>query len=316
MCGICGILGENAGKSEGLSRMLQAIAHRGPDDEGIFTDNNTIALGHRRLSIIDLSKNGHQPMFSADGRLAIIYNGELYNYKNLKLELQRVQAGDGNPRAYPFQTQSDTEVILAAYMRWGTDCLKYFNGMFAFAIWDKEKKELFVARDRLGIKPLYYWQDGKTFAFASEIRALLKSGFVPKKLNNNALYDYVTNQTVHHPQTIIANVKMIMPGHYTLIKDNDITSAKQVKYWSLFDIKKQTEDKSYSEICNDIKHLLYDAVEMRLVADVPFGAFLSGGIDSSLIVAIMSKLHVSTGKNFYGRFRRDQHLMKGHMHGK
>jgi len=297
VCGICGILGEKAGNADALSRMLQAIAHRGPDDEGTFSENN-IALGHRRLSIIDLSKNGHQPMLSADNRIAIIYNGELYNYKSLKLELQRVQAGETNARAYAFNTQSDTEVILAAYLRWGTDCLKYLNGMFAFAIWDKEKKELFIARDRLGIKPLYYWHDGKTFAFASEIRALLKSGLVPKKINNGALYDYVTNQTVHNPHTIIENVRMLMPGHYTLIKDGDISGAKQIKYWSLFDIKKQSEEKPYAEICKDVQDILTDSVEMRLVSDVPFGAFLSGGIDSSLIVAMMSKYMKQPVKTF------------------
>ena len=305
MCGICGILGENAGRAGSLSGMLQAIAHRGPDDEGTFTENH-IALGHRRLSIIDLSENGHQPMLSVDGRLAIIYNGELYNYKALKLELQRTLSGDAGLRAYPFQTQSDTEVILAAYLRWGTECVKHFNGMFAFAIWDKEKKELFIARDRLGIKPLYYWHDGKTFAFASEIRALLKSGLVPKKLNNAALNDYVTTQTVHAPYTIIENVKMLIPGHYTLIKENEITNAKQTKYWSLYDIPNQPEDKPYTEVTKQVSNLLYDAVEMRLVADVPFGAFLSGGIDSSIVVAIMSKLMSQKVKTFSVSFEEDK----------
>jgi asparagine synthase (glutamine-hydrolysing) len=177
--------------------------------------------------------------------------------------------------------------------------------MFAFAIWDKEKKELFIARDRLGIKPLYYWHEGKTFAFASEIRALLKSELVPKKLNNAALHDYVTTQTVHAPYTIIENVKMLMPGHYTVIKENEITSAKQTKYWSLYDIPNQQEDQPYTEITKQVSNLLYDAVEMRLVADVPFGAFLSGGIDSSIIVAIMSKLMSQKVKTFSVSFEED-----------
>jgi asparagine synthase (glutamine-hydrolysing) len=305
VCGICGILGSTADNSGNVSRMLQAIAHRGPDNEGTFFEGQ-ISLGHRRLSIIDLSKNGNQPMFSADGRLAIIYNGELYNYKSLRLELQRTQAGDAGARAYPFQTQSDTEVILAAYLRWGPECLKYFNGMYAMAIWDKEKKELFIARDRLGIKPLYYWHDGKTFAFASEIRALLKSGLVPKKLNTAALQDYVTTQTVHAPYTIIENVKMLLPGHYTVIKENEITSAKQTKYWSLHDIPNRQEDMPYEETCKRVNHLLYDAVEMRLVADVPFGAFLSGGIDSSIIVAMMSRLMTQKVKTFSVSFEEDK----------
>ena len=305
MCGICGLLGESNDATGNVSRMLQTIAHRGPNDEGTFFENK-VALGHRRLSIIDLSKNGHQPMFSADGRLAIVYNGELYNFKSLKLQLQRALSGDMQTMAYPFQTQSDTEVILAAYQKWGVDCLKYFNGMYALAIWDKEKKELFIARDRLGIKPLYYWHDGKTFAFASEIRALLKSGIVPKKLNNVALNDYVTYQTVHAPQTIIENVSMLMPGHYMLIKENEPGNILQKKYWNLFDIPNQPESKPYEEICKDVQHLLYDAVEMRLVADVPFGAFLSGGIDSSIIVAMMSKLMSQKVQTFSVNFIEDK----------
>ncbi|MGP8214081.1 MAG: asparagine synthase (glutamine-hydrolyzing) [Bacteroidia bacterium] len=306
MCGICGVIGEagtqNLVPNDVISRMLKAIAHRGPDDEGTYVENN-IALGHRRLSIIDLSKNGHQPMFSADGRLAIVYNGELYNFKTLKLELQRAFAGNNKDMAYPFRTQSDTEVILAAYLRWGADCLKHFNGMFAFAIWDKEKKELFIARDRLGIKPLYFWFNDKIFVFASELRALLQSGLVPKKLSSAALNDYVTNQTVHAPQTIIENVSILQPGHYMLIKENEPATMQQKKYWSLTDIPLQPENRPYPEICKDVQNLLFDAVEMRLVADVPFGAFLSGGIDSSIVVAMMSKLMTQKVKTFSVNFK-------------
>lgn len=303
MCGICGLLSEDNDKVNRLSLMLQAIAHRGPDDEGTFIENN-IALGHRRLSIIDLSKNGHQPMQSADGRLEIVYNGELYNYKDLKLELQRAQTGV-NSMAYPFQTQSDTEVILAAYQRWGKDCLKYFNGMFALAIWDKEKKELFIARDRLGIKPLYYyWDKNKTFAFASEIRALLKSGLVPKKLNNAALHYYVKRQTTPNIHTIVKDVHMLMPGYYAIIKE-DIDVVTPQSYWSLYNIKNQPDDKPYSEVCTDVGHLLYDSVEKQLASDAPFGAFLSGGIDSSLIVAIMSKYMAKKASTFSINFEEN-----------
>jgi len=291
MCGICGAIGlkdkDLAGKS--ISLMNAALAHRGPDDEGAFIDNG-IALGHRRLSIIDLSKSGHQPMTSADRRFVIVYNGELYNFKNLRLELQRSKIGDAHSIAYPFNTQTDTEVILAAYQRWGVDCLKYFNGMFAFAIWDKQKEELFIARDRLGIKPLYYYQNNG-IVFASEIRALLKSNVVPRKLDENALCDYVAFQTVHAPATIIQNVKMLLPGHYMLIKKGEeAIPVKQQKYWSLQDITNQSPVKPYEEICKDVKSLFIASVERRLVADVPFGAFLSGGIDSSLIVAVMAQL--------------------------
>ncbi len=290
MCGICGIIGlsDKEIAERAISKMNAAIAHRGPNDEGVFIEPG-IALGHRRLSIIDLSANGHQPMFSANGRFVLIYNGELYNYKSLRLELQRSKVGDTNS-AYSFSTQSDSEVILAAYQRWGVDCVKYFNGMFAFAIWDKEKEEVFIVRDRLGIKPLYYWQNNG-IVFASEIRALIKSNLIPKKLDKKALCDYVAFQTVHAPATILEDVKMLLPGHYLLIKKSDINiPVKQQKYWSLQDIPVQSPVKTYEQICKDVKDLFFASVERRLVADVPFGAFLSGGIDSSLVVAVMSKL--------------------------
>ncbi|HTB07187.1 MAG TPA: asparagine synthase (glutamine-hydrolyzing), partial [Bacteroidia bacterium] len=186
-------------------------------------------------------------------------------------------------------------------------CLKYFNGMYALAIWDLEKKELFIARDRLGIKPLYYWHDDKTFAFASEIRALLKSGLVPKKIDNASLHDYVTYQTVHAPNTIIENVKMLQPGHYMIIKDSEPGKIVQKKYWSLTDIPNQPAGKSYNEICKDVQQLLFNAIEMRLVADVPFGAFLSGGIDSSIIVAIMSKMMSQKVKTFSVSFQEEKY---------
>ncbi len=307
MCGICGILGfEDKEKVSGtIARMNKALAHRGPDDEGTFIENG-IALGHRRLSIIDLSKNGHQPMSTADGRYSIVYNGELYNYKSLKLELQRAATDGANTDPYPFKTQSDTEVILAAYLRWGANCLKYFNGMFAFAIWDKEKQELFIARDRLGIKPLYYWTDGKTLVFASELRALLESNFIARKVDFASLNYYVTYQTVHAPNTIIEDVKMLLPGHYMILdKKSLVNGVAQHKYWSLLNITTQKLDKSYGEICKDVQALLFDAVEARLVADVPFGAFLSGGIDSSIIVAIMSKLMSRKVQTFSVTFEED-----------
>lgn len=302
MCGICGILGNDAEAqklvSDGaLARMNAALAHRGPDDEGIFSENG-IALGHRRLSIIDLSKNGHQPMSSYDRRYTIAYNGELYNFKALRLQLQRSTTEDIHT-PYPFKTQTDTEVILAAYQRWGANCLKYFNGMFAFAIWDKQKQELFIARDRLGIKPLYYWTDGKVFAFASEMRALLKSNLIPRNIDAASLNDYITYQTVHAPHTIIEDVKMLLPGHYMMLnKESLVNGVAQHRYWSLQDIPVQKPEKAYPEICKDVQALLFDAVEARLVADVPFGAFLSGGIDSSIIVAMMSKLMSMKVKTF------------------
>ncbi len=296
MCGINGILGFNdtdAAKHKVIA-MNNAMKHRGPDDEGVFVDS-MIALGHRRLSIIDLSAAGHQPMQSYDGRYQIVYNGELYNYKDLKFELNRVVSGS-NQQSYFFQTNTDTEVIIAAYIRWGAECVNHFNGMFAFAIWDNQKKELFIARDRLGIKPLYYLYTNHVLAFSSELRSLLACELIPRKLDENSLIDYLRYQTVHAPNTIIKGAKMLMPGHY--IKAN----SEKITIHSYWDIKKNinhdANEKSYSEVCKDVNDLLTKAVERRLIADVPFGAFLSGGIDSSAIVGLMSKVSAEKIKTF------------------
>lgn len=296
MCGINGIYGlkdADVAKRK-VEAMNTCMKHRGPDDEGVYA-NEKIALGHRRLAIIDLSAAGHQPMQSFDGRYRIIYNGELYNFKELKFELQRIVAGSGQ-QAYFFQTNTDTEVIIAAYARWGADCVKRFNGMFAFAIWDDHTNELFVARDRLGIKPLYYLYTNGVFAFSSELRSLLAAGLIPKKLNENGLIDYLRYQTVHAPDTIIKGIKMLMPGHFLQIKNENPVIKK---YWSLTaDISEASKNKSYEEVCKDVNQLLTKSVERRLIADVPFGAFLSGGIDSSAIVGLMSKVSAEKVKTF------------------
>lgn len=283
--------------------MSNALAHRGPDDSGFYSQER-ISLGHRRLAIIDLSKDGHQPMTSYDGRLTIIHNGEIYNYKALRHDLQRVAIGT-TESAYPFRTQTDTEVIIASYLRWGKECLAYLNGMYAFAIWDDRDKELFIARDRLGIKPLYYWSDGATFVFSSELRTLLKSGIVPRKINLKSLADYVTYQTVHAPFTIIENVKMLLPGHYMVIKEGK--EYKQVKYWSVSDVVTKSKDDSYEMAKRKVKQLLFSAVERRLISDVSLGAFLSGGIDSGTIVAIMSKVMGAKVKTFSITFNEKEY---------
>lgn len=296
MCGINGIYGlkESSIAKQKVLAMNNRMSHRGPDDEGIFVDEN-IAFGHRRLSIIDLSSAGHQPMKSHDGRFQIIYNGELYNFKELKFELQRVVAGS-NQQAYIFQTNTDTEVIIAAYIRWGADCVKRFNGMFAFAVWDSVENTLFIARDRLGIKPLYYLYANNVFAFSSEIRSLLESDLIPRKLDENSLVDYLRYQTVHAPNTIIKGVKMLMPGNYVEIKSG---IPKIKKYWSLQDsISNESNGKNYDEICKDVNLLLTKSVERRLIADVPFGAFLSGGIDSSAVVGLMCKVSSEKVRTF------------------
>jgi len=284
VCGINGIvnLGRTGNFGNQIRKMNAALAHRGPDDDGVFEEEG-IALGHRRLSIIDLSSDGHQPMNYAN-RFTIIYNGELYNFRELKKELSEIT----------FKTNSDTEVILAAYAKWGENCLKHFNGMFAFAIYDQSNQELFIARDRLGIKPLYYSQINEQLIFSSEIRALLASGMIPKEMDLNSLEDYLLYQTVHAPATIIENVKMLMPGHFMKINNGSVN----VKCWWKPEIKSSGSNSDYSAVCKDIRKLLRDAVACRLVADVPFGAFLSGGIDSSVIVGLMSEVASSPVNTF------------------
>lgn len=297
MCGIAGIAGKHTGQHDmaaAIRAMTQSISHRGPDAEGTWHDGDAVHLGHRRLSIIDLSDAGNQPFLSGDGRYVIVYNGELYNYKELKLELQRVEFGRQS-LPYIFKTNTDTEVILAAYIRWGKDCLQKFNGMYAFAIWDKVEQKLFVVRDRLGIKPLYYAFINGQFIFASEIRALLSSGLVERKADHNAVAEYLQYQTVHAPNTIIRHVKMLMPGHFMEFADGKLSASV---YWDVNHYAKEQDHLTYKQTCDHINGLLTAAVERRLVADVPFGAFLSGGIDSSAVVGLMSKVSAEQVQTF------------------
>ena len=292
MCGMCGIWGIND-RSElenHLNAMNQALSHRGPDDDGFFIDEHSgVGLGHRRLSIIDLSSAGHQPMHSQDKRCTIVFNGEIYNFLELKQELSD----------YPYKTHTDTEVILAAYTKWGRDTPRHLHGMFAFAIWDHTEKTLFLARDRLGIKPLYLYHNEGTILFSSEIRSLMASGLVPRKLNTNALNDYLAYQTVHAPDTIIRDVKMLMPGHSVLVDQEHQGFKNLGAFWDpLTTYRKDIADLPKERIQKDIYELLYKAVEKRLIADVPFGAFLSGGIDSSIVVGLMSRVSNQAVRTF------------------
>ena len=288
MCGITGIVGNNLNSSvyqPAIQKMTNAIAHRGPNSQGLWNDEHCF-FGHRRLSIIDLSEAGNQPFISQDGRYILIYNGELYNYKDLKFELQRAEHGSKNI-PYIFKTNTDTEVILASYLRWGNSCMKRFNGMFAFAIWDTVEQKLLIARDRLGVKPLYYQYKNNTLVFASEIRALIYSGIIDKKINPSSVAEYIQYATVHAPNTMLQDVKVLMPGNFLELHQNNLTISQ---YWNINDYTKSKQDLSYKETCQKVNELLTASVERRLVADVPFGAFLSGGIDSSAIVGLMSKV--------------------------
>ncbi len=296
MCGINGFISERFSGEEKLAvvkKMNQTLAHRGPDNDGIWNDH-LVCLGHRRLSIIDLSEEGNQPFYSADKRYIIVYNGELYNYKELKLDLQRTPQGSDKP-PYFFRTQSDTEVILAAYIRWGLKCLDYFNGMYAFAIYDTEEEKLVIARDRIGVKPLYYHFGEEGFVFSSEIRPIIHSGIKSFSLNRDVLAEYAMYQTVFAPNTIVKGIKMLMPGH---ILEFEKGKANISKYYSLNKISTQARDLSYSEICKEVNELLGQSVQRRLVADVPFGAFLSGGIDSSAVVGLMSMVSAEKIQTF------------------
>lgn len=286
MCGIAGLVGSFS-KAESLKKikiMTDAVAHRGPDAEGIFVRDN-IALGHRRLSIIDLNENSNQPMSDCSDRYTIVFNGEIYNYREVKAKLYD----------YDFKTNSDTEVLLAAFIQNGVACLNEINGMFAFAIWDAAEETLFVARDRVGKKPFYYFHDGATFVFASEMRALLASGLVERKLDDAALNEYLQFYSVGAPHTLIKNIKVLPPGSCGMFRNNEFT---QHKYWSYTTNLSNCEDGDYTVVARRVKELLQAAVERRLISDVTLGAFLSGGIDSSAIVALMATISAQPIKTF------------------
>ena len=279
MCGVSGIFDWNSLKNAErvASIMKDAQYHRGPDYSSTYRDEN-ILLSHNRLSIIDLDPHSNQPMHSSTGDVVISYNGELYNYLSLKSELEAT---------YAFKTQSDTEVIIASYLKWGMRMLDRFEGMFAFALWDKAKKQLFLVRDRMGIKPLYFMEYGKSILFSSSCNAIIEA--VSEKsfsLNNNSIQEYLNFGTVYSPSTIIDKVKSVENSHYIHISSE---SFDQFKYW---EPTKQTEvdNLKYDDITKKVNQLLLQSVEKRLIADVPVGIFLSGGIDSSTLVAAASKV--------------------------
>ena len=268
MCGICGI---NWEEKDIIRKMTDVIKHRGPDDSGYYTDSN-VSLGHRRLSIIDLSKKGRQPMSNEDGTIWITYNGEIYNYKELRPELEK--------RGHRFKSDTDTEVIIHAYEEYGIGCLDKFRGMFAFCIYDSEKRKMFLARDNVGKKPLYYHFDGDNLIFSSEIKAMLKCG-IKKSVNRNALLSYLAFQYTIGTQTIFDGVKKLPGGHY-LVFDLKSKGMSIHQYW---DISEGILNKNDNYFISRLKELLDESAELRLRSDVPVGAFLSGGIDSSIITA-------------------------------
>lgn len=279
MCGIAGLINfDNQPASEtSLRKMADIIRHRGPDDEGFYIDGN-VGLGHRRLSIIDLSPNGHQPMTNEDGSVWIVFNGEIYNYKSVNEVLQT--------RGHVFRSNCDTETIIHAYEEFGVECVHHLRGMFSFAIWDRKRKKLFAAVDRLRIKPLYYTTAGNTFLFASELKSILASGLAKANLNYEAIHHYLSLQAVPVPMTIYENIYTLPGGHTLEISDGQV---KVARYWDIpSDGSAEIHDEAFYK--KRLRDLLFEAVELRLMSDVPLGAFLSGGIDSTTIVAIMSQL--------------------------
>jgi len=266
--------------------MRDVIWHRGPDDEGIFVDGN-VGLGHRRLSIVDVA-SGHQPMTNEDSSLHIIYNGEIYNHGDYRDWLES--------RGHVYKTHCDTETILHLYEEYGTACVDYLRGMFAFAIWDQPKRQLFIARDRLGVKPLYYvhTDDGSLY-FGSEIKTLLEAGAVKPEINYAVLSDYLANHAPSGEETLFAGVMRLMPGHILTWHDGDLSIRR---YWDVDFSKEEgdlSNDKTYIQQWSELFH---ESVRLRLMADVPLGMFLSGGIDSSAIAAVMSRLVTEPIKTF------------------
>lgn len=277
MCGISGIAGlsDEAKRKTVIRKMNDSMSHRGPDADGVYIDDQ-VALGHRRLSIIDLSTAANQPFKDNSERYALVFNGEIYNFQEVKSLLKE----------YQFKTNGDTEVIMAAYIKWGPAFLQYLKGMFAIAIWDTVEKQLFVARDRFGVKPFYYYDNDGIFLFASEIRAILASKLVQPAMNEQALFDYLMFQSVVSPSTLIKQVKQLPAGHYLIWKDG---RSQIKKYWSVTGNIHQIQEHSYEQVKSKVRDLLFKSVERRLVSDVPLGTFLSGGIDSSIIAGIMAE---------------------------
>ena len=276
MCGIAGHISFTKHPIDpfAINLMTESLSHRGPDATGYFNDEG-VSLGHKRLSVIDLTDCSNQPMSDFSNRYTIVYNGEIYNYRAIREMIP----------GYPYKTQGDTEVILAAFEKWGPNCVKYLEGMFAFAIWDKEKSKLFLARDRMGIKPLYFFESDEFLLFASETRSLLASKIIRRKINLKAVLQFLRFESVAAPETMIQDIMELPAGTYI---EFDGKKRSITKYWEITYKDPGIDLNNYSLVKQTVQSLLQAAVNRRMVADVPIGAFLSGGIDSSAIVGLMA----------------------------
>jgi len=282
MCGITGLihLDNSPVSSAVVQSMTNALIHRGPDDEGHWVEGN-VGIGHRRLSIIDLSPAGRQPMVSTNDRYVLSYNGEVYNFRELRNELES--------KGHEFRSKTDSEVVLNALVEWKTKALTRFNGMFAFALWDRKERTLLLARDRYGIKPLYISQQGHIFSFGSEQKAILKSPGFKRKLDKPALFEYFTFQNIFTDRTLLEDIQLLPPGNYATLNLNSSKPALQyTQYWD-YDFREPTEPASDKEYQEELDRLFQQAVKRQLVADVELGSYLSGGMDSGSITAIAAK---------------------------
>lgn len=301
MCGIVGVLGRHPALGElgaVVERMCRTLAARGPDADGTYLQAQ-VGLGHRRLAIIDLS-GGIQPMQALGGQVALVYNGELYNHRELRGELER--AGQS------FATRSDTEVLLKAYLQYGSDCPRYFRGMFAFAIWDARDHSLFLARDRLGIKPLYYALCGNTLVFGSEIKALLASGLVDRSLDPQALDDYFAFGFIRSPRSIYRQVRSLLPGQSLRVKLADgVPRLEHAQYWQIPRAAAGSPRLSWEDARGELEQRMLEAVRIRLLSEVPLGAMLSGGVDSSAVVWAMTRAQERPVQTFSIGFHEASH---------
>lgn len=295
MCGICGYKSKKLISNDILNTMNDTMIHRGPDDHGIWENvwgEYAVGFAQRRLSILDLSELGHQPMLSGDGRIVITYNGEIYNFLELRSVLEK--------KGYSFKSNCDTEVILASYQEWKTDCFCRFNGMFAIAIYDIDDNKIILARDRMGKKPLYYYKKGHDLVFASELKPIMKYPAFDKVIDNSAIGMYLSNKCIMAPKTIFMDTYKLEPGTFLVYDCKSSDIVEQKPYWNLIEIFNNTEKSIHTleEGKRDLKDLLRDSVSKRLIADVPVGTFLSGGIDSTLISAVAQEVKGSPVDSF------------------
>ncbi len=301
MCGICGYISRKRITEEQLRAMNDTMYHRGPDDGGAeiyeMRGGWQVGFAQRRLSILDLSQLGHQPMHSEDRRISVVYNGEIYNFQELREELAD----------YSFRSDCDTEVIIAAYLKWGIACLERFNGMFAIALYDRESQEVYLVRDRIGKKPLYYWYEDGELVFASELKPIMKCPGFTAKIEERVLSRYLFQQYINAPESIYQNVYKVEPGAVLRFYQGGISTWK---YWDIKEVyhRAQTERiEDYKEAKEQLKTLLKQSVKMRMIADVPLGSFLSGGYDSSLVTAIAQACSESPVKTFSIGFHEEKY---------